>query len=130
MELLTDYQALEPLIKKNRSKKTYCARLTRWLDRLAHFDIKIKYIAGEHLALKYYLSKNPVSKPEPIENYDEAFVINCVILLHEFITTHGSMSESKRKEIRTDHSLEREQKTSQSQGDKQNQTNQSAKERQ
>ena len=39
IELLTDHQALEPLIKRKRSNKTYSARLTRWLDRLAHFDI-------------------------------------------------------------------------------------------
>ena len=36
IELLTDYQALESLIERNRSNKTYSARLTRWLDRLAH----------------------------------------------------------------------------------------------
>ena len=35
----TDHQALEPLIKRNRCNKQYSARLTRWLDRLAHFDI-------------------------------------------------------------------------------------------
>ena len=40
IDLLTDHQALEPLIKRNRSNKTYSARLTRWLDRLAHFDEK------------------------------------------------------------------------------------------
>ena len=48
IELLADHQALEPLIKRNRSDKTYSARLTRWLDRLAHFDINIKHIAGKH----------------------------------------------------------------------------------
>ena len=68
IELLTDHQALEPLIKRNRTNKTYSARLTRWLDRLAHFDINIKHIAGKHLALTDYLSRNPISKPEPIEN--------------------------------------------------------------
>ena len=36
IKLLTDHQALEPLIKRNHSNKTYSARLTRWLDRLAH----------------------------------------------------------------------------------------------
>ena len=30
VELLTDHQALEPLIKTNRTNKTYSARLTRW----------------------------------------------------------------------------------------------------
>ena len=39
IKLLTDHQPLEPLNKRNRSNKTYSARLTRWLDRLAHFSI-------------------------------------------------------------------------------------------
>ena len=42
IELLTDHQALEQLIKRNISNTTYSARLTRWLNKLAHFDIKIK----------------------------------------------------------------------------------------
>ena len=37
--LYTDHQALEPLIKRNRCNRQYSARLTRWLDRLAHLDI-------------------------------------------------------------------------------------------
>ena len=41
IEVLTDHQALQSLIKVNRSNKTYSARLTRWIDRLAHFDTKI-----------------------------------------------------------------------------------------
>ena len=35
----TDHQALEQQNKRNRCSKQYSARLTRWLDRLAHFDI-------------------------------------------------------------------------------------------
>ena len=95
IELLTDHQALEPLIKRNRSNKTYNARLTRWLDRLAHFDINIKHIAGTHLALTDYLSPNPISKPESIENYEEEYVINCIIPLLEFINNYGSVTRKK-----------------------------------
>ena len=62
-------------MKRNRSKKTYSARITRWLDRLAHFDFNIEHIAGKHLALTDYLSRNPTANPEPIENYDEEYVI-------------------------------------------------------
>ena len=102
IELLTDHQALEPLIKRNRSNKTYSARLTRWLDRLAHFDIQIKHVAGKHLNLTDYLSRNPISKPEPIENYDEEYVINCIIPLLEFINTHGSITDEKERTARTD----------------------------
>ena len=42
--LYTDHQALEPLVKRKRSNKQYSARLTRWLDRLAHFDLAIQHI--------------------------------------------------------------------------------------
>ena len=102
IELLTDHQALEPLIKRNRSNKTYSARLTRWLDRLAHFDINIKHVAGKHLTLTDYLSRNPVAKPVPIENYDEEYVINCIIPLLEFINTHGSISDEKKATMQTE----------------------------
>ena len=96
IELLTDHQALEPLIKRNRSNKTYSAKLTRWLNRLAHFDINIKHNAGKHFTLTDYLSKNPVAKLVPIENYDEEYVIKCIIPLLEFINTHGSISDEKK----------------------------------
>ena len=79
IELLTDHQALEPIMKKSSSNDTYSARLTRWLDRLANFDIQIKHVAGKHLKLTDYLSRNPISKPEQIESYDEEYVINCII---------------------------------------------------
>ena len=95
IELLTNHQALEPLIKRYRSNKTYSARLTRWLDRLANFDINIKHVAGKHLCLTDYLSRNPISKPEPIQNCYEEYVINCIIPLLEFINNHGSIADEK-----------------------------------
>ena len=64
IKILTYHEALEPLMKKNRSNKTYSARLTRWLDRLAHFDININHIAGKHLALTDYLSRHPIHEAE------------------------------------------------------------------
>ena len=73
---LTDHQALEPLIKRSRSKKQYSARLTRWLDRSTHFDISIQHIAGNNLKFTDYLSRNPVGGATPEESYDEEYVIN------------------------------------------------------
>ena len=105
---------------KNRSNKTYSARILRWLDRLAHFEIKIKHVAGKHMGLTDILSRNPVSKPEPIVNYDKEYVINCIIPLFAFINNHGSINESKMKETQTDHSKKCEQKTDQSQNRYQN----------
>ena len=46
--LYTDHQALEPLIKPNRTHRQYSAQLTRWLDRLAYIDISIKHTAGKN----------------------------------------------------------------------------------
>ena len=74
--LYTDHQALEPLIKRNRCNKQYSARLTRWLDRLAHFDIAIQHIAGSNLKFTDYLSRNQVGGATPEDNYDEEYVIN------------------------------------------------------
>ena len=42
-----------------------------------------------------YLSRNPISKPESIENYDEEFVINCIIPLLEFINNYGSITDER-----------------------------------
>ena len=54
VKLLTNHKALESLIKRNRSNQTYRARSTGWLDRLAHFTINVKKIAGKYLALTDY----------------------------------------------------------------------------
>ena len=74
--LYTDHQALEPLIKRNRCKRQYSARLTRWLDRLAHFDIAIQHIAGSNLKFTGFLSRNPVENATTEDVYDEQYVIN------------------------------------------------------
>ena len=92
IKLLTDHQALEPLIKRNRSNRTYSARLTRWLDRLAHFTINVNHIAGKHLALTDYLSRNPSAPPQTDDVYDEEYVINNILPHYKFISKHGCLS--------------------------------------
>ena len=74
--LYTDHQALEPLIKRNRCDRQNSARLTRWLDRLAHFTIAIQHIAGSNLKFTAFLSRNPVANATTEDVYDEQFVIN------------------------------------------------------
>ena len=74
--LNTDHQALEPLIKRNRCNIQYCAKLTRWLDRLTHFDIAIQHIAGSNLKFTDFLSRNLVEKATNEDVYDEQYVIN------------------------------------------------------
>ena len=58
--LYTNHQALESLIERNRCNRQSSARLTRWLDRLAHFDIAMQHIAGSNLKFTDFLSRNPV----------------------------------------------------------------------
>ena len=95
--LYTDHQAPEPLIKINRSNKQYSARLTRWLDRLTHFDISIQHIAGSNLKFTDYLSRNPVGGATPEENYDEEYVINILAEQAELILKYGQLFADQSK---------------------------------
>ena len=51
IQLFSGFQALEALLKSN---KQYSARLTRWLDRLNHFDITLKHTVGKKLIQGFY----------------------------------------------------------------------------
>ena len=44
----TENQTMEAKFKRNRAYRQNTARLTRQLDRLAHFGISIKYKAGKN----------------------------------------------------------------------------------
>ena len=89
--LYTDHQALEPLIKRNRCNRQYSARLTRWLDRLAHFDIAIQHIAGSNLKFTDFLSRNPVENAATEDVYDEQYVINILSEQAELNLKYGSL---------------------------------------
>ena len=100
--MLTDHQALQPLLKKNRAHKQYSARLTRWLDRLSHFDVNVQYTAGKNIPLTDYLSRHPIIPSEiaELENKaeglteaeaEEEFVINQIYGLLEFKQKRGSI---------------------------------------
>ena len=90
------------MLKKNRAHKQYSARLTRWLDRLSHFDNIIQYTAGKNIPLTDYLSRHPIvpTKITEIENKangqneaeaDEEFVVNQIYGLFEFNRARGSV---------------------------------------
>ena len=81
VQLFSDHQALEPLLKKNKTNKQYSARLTRWLDRINHFDISLKHTAGKEIKFTDFISSNPTETAEPEENYEEEFVINAIAQL-------------------------------------------------
>ena len=101
VNLLTDHQALQPLLKRNRAHKQYSARLTRWLDRLSHFDVNVQYTAGKNIPLTDYLSRHPILTERhaetPCENEEkeaeEEFVINQIYGLFEFNRTNGSITQ-------------------------------------
>ena len=87
--LYTDHQALEPLIKRNRCNKQYSARLTRCLDRLAHFDISIQHIAGSSFKVTDFLCRNPVEGAATENVYDEQYVINILTEQAELNLKYG-----------------------------------------
>ena len=89
--LYTDHQALEPLIKRNRCNRQHSARLIRWLDQLAHFDIAIQHIAGSNLNFTDFLSRNPVENATIKDVYDEQYVINILSEQAELYLKYGSL---------------------------------------
>ena len=81
VQIFSDHQALEPLLKRNKINKQYSARLTRWLDGLNHFDISLEYTAGKEINFTNFISRNPTEIAEPKVNYEEEFVINAIAQL-------------------------------------------------
>ena len=52
--------------------------MTRWLDRLAHFDIAILHIAGNNSKFTDFLSRNPVEEPTTKDANDEQYVVDVI----------------------------------------------------
>ena len=97
VKLYSDHSALEPLLRRNRANKTYSARLTRWIDRIAHFDVSVNHIAGEEIKLTDYLSRHPTYEAETETNYDEEYVINALIPLLYFNTRTDGLADTNPK---------------------------------
>ena len=103
VNLLTDHQALQPLLKRNRAYKQYSARLTRWFNRLSHIDVNVHYTAGKNVLLTDYLSRHPIAYGDAIETeresnqrdeteVEEEFLINQIYGLFNFNRTNGSIT--------------------------------------
>ena len=115
--MYTDHQALEPLIKRNRSNHQYSARLTRWLYRLAHFDIAVQHIAGKNLKFTDYLSRNPLEGAPTENKYDEEYVINILSEHAKLNAKYGSLFDSQLERSNQDTEIKQNQsenKTNQS----------------
>ena len=113
VNLLTDHQALQPLLKKNRAHKQYSARLTRWLDRLSHFDVNVQYTAGKNIPLTDYLSRHQIIPTKIAEleikadglteaEAEEEFVINQIYGLLEFNQKRGSIKRLTERNATTE----------------------------
>ena len=92
-------------MKRNWSNHQYSARLTRWLDRLAHFDIAVQHIAGRNLKFTDYLSENSIEGAPTESKYDEEYVINISTehakLKAKFGSIFNSQSECSKKDTET-----------------------------
>ena len=85
VNLLTDHQEIQPLLKKNRAQKQYSARLKRWLDRLGHFDVNVQYTAGKNIPLADYSSCHPIVPTEITELENKADGLNETEAEEEFV---------------------------------------------
>ena len=97
IKLFSDHSALEPLLRRNRANKTYSARLTRWLDRITHFDVTVNHIAGEEIKLTDYLSRHPNDEAETETHYEEEYVINALIPLFNFYARTNELADTYTK---------------------------------
>ena len=61
------------------------------MDRLSHFTINVNHIAGKHLALTDYLSRNPNAPPQQDEAYEEEYVINSIVPHYDFVSKVGCL---------------------------------------
>ena len=73
-EVITDHKALIFALSPNHGNKTYHSRLTRWVDRLLHFNFTIKHLAGKDMSFTDLISRIPSGKALPISHYDKEFV--------------------------------------------------------
>ena len=98
VNLITDHQAPQPLHKKNLAHKQYSARITRWLDRLSHFDLNVQYTAGKNIPLTDYLSRHPIVLTELTELENKADGQNEAEAEEESVKDTASSNSTKRED--------------------------------
>ena len=76
--VLTNHKAIISALKTNRGNKTHQLRLTRWADRLLHFDFDIFNISGCKLGIVDYLSRFPTFEAPRPSIFDEQYVVKCI----------------------------------------------------
>ena len=96
-KIISDDIALMTVLKPNRGNKTFSSRLTRWVDRLLHFEFEEVHVAGRTLGMADYLSIHPSElegatiKAETLWN--EWFTVNSVISLNNVLENGELTSE-------------------------------------
>ena len=88
VNLYTDYQALEPASKRNRAYRQKNALLTRWLNRLAHFDISEKHTAVMNSVMSDCLSPHPTEEDKTEEGHEEEYVISILVNFFKLSQIH------------------------------------------
>ena len=82
-EVISDHKALETALKSNHGNKTYSSRLTRWIDRLLPFDMKVVHQPGRTMGLADYFSRHPT------ELNEKQFVTNAKELWESWFTVNA-----------------------------------------
>ena len=68
------HRALLSILKERRSNKIYNSRLSRWVDRLLPYQIKMKQLPGAKMGVVEYISRNPYQPAKSISKYEEFLV--------------------------------------------------------
>ena len=72
-------------MKEHQSYKSYNSCLTRWVDRLLHFDFNIKHIPGAKMGLVDYISRQPNQEAKVTNIYDEEFAVATITSIRDAI---------------------------------------------
>ena len=104
--IATDHKALTSALDGKKSNKTYQTRLTRWVDRLLPYQIKIVHIPGRDMGIVDYLSGDPYNDPWPESELDERFVVATINSFHEALYCMSSRLESTGSLNRNENVLE------------------------
>ena len=81
--LATDHKALTSALGDYKSNKLWQSRLTRWVDPLLPYQIKVVHIPGKDMWIVDYLSRDPIREPWPESQLDEKFVVASVDQFHK-----------------------------------------------
>ena len=68
-KLFTNHASLQTRLRKNRDEKT--ARLTKWLDRISYFDVKVQHVPVSQIKLMDYPCRQSYADADIDIHFDE-----------------------------------------------------------